>query len=226
MNAMIVAVVALVTGLAVAGPADPQSALSGKVKETLDAGTYTYVLIATKKGDQWAAIVKTALKKGAEVEVLQETVMENFESKTLGRKFDRVVFGVLESAPPAGGPHAGMTARAQSHEGPVKPVAKAEGPEGRTVAEVFAQKTGLSGKTVLVRGRVVKYSANILGSNWLHLRDGSGSSKEKNDDIAVATEDAAAIGDVVSVRGNVVLDKNLGAGYVYPVLLDKARIAK
>lgn len=223
MNAMIVA---LVTGLAVAGPADARTALSGRIKETLDAGGYTYVLIATKEGDRWAAIVRTALKKGAEVQVLQDTVMENFESKTLGRKFDRVAFGALEGEPPAAGSHAGMTARTQSHDGPAEPVAKAEGAEGRTVAEVFAQRAELKGKTVLVRGRVVKYSANILGSNWLHLRDGSGRSKEKNDDITVVTEEAAAVGDVVNIRGTVVLDKNLGSGYVYPVLLDKARIVK
>lgn len=221
-------IVALLTGLAVAAPSNPPNSLSGTVKETVDAGAYTYVLIAAKEGDQWAAIVKTSLRRGAKVAVHQETVMENFESKALRRTFDRVVFGSLENGTPSSDPHAGMTGRAQAPAMPVKPVVKAEGPEARTVAEVFAQSTQLKNKTVVVRGRVVKYSANILGSNWLHLRDGSGSgsSKGKNDDITVTTADVAAVGDVISVRGTVVLDRNIGAGYFYPVLLDRARIVK
>lgn len=220
MNAMIVA---LLSGLAVAAPANTQNALSGKVKETLNSGGYTYVLIAAKEGDRWAAIVQTELQKGAKIAVQQETVMENFESKTLGRTFDRIVFGVLEDAP-ASDPHAGL--KQPEAKASDTPVSKAEGPEGRTVAEVYAQKKQLKGKTALVRGRVVKYSAKILGFNWLHLRDGSGGAKGKEDDLTVACEDAAAVGDVVSVRGTVVLDKNLGSGYLYPVMLDKARIVK
>ena len=60
----------------------------------------------------------------------------------------------------------------------------------------------------------------------VHRSDGSGTSAGKNDDIAVTTEDAAELGQVVTVRGPVTLDKNLGAGYNFPVLLEKARLSR
>lgn len=218
-------IVVMLAGLAFAGPTEGRKTLRGKVVQTLDAGQYTYVLIASKEGERWAAVVKTALKKGAKVSVVEDTVMENFESKALGRKFDRVVFGSLETSG-ASNPHAGMTPKPEDSSAPVQPVAKAEGPEGRSIAEIFAQKAELKAKTVAVRGRVVKYNGGIMGVNWLHLRDGSGSAKNKDNDIAVTSEASAATGDVVTVRGTVTLDKDLGAGYFFPVLIEKAEILK
>ena len=54
---------------------------------------------------------------------------------------------------------------AAAAEVPVGKIAKATGPDARTVAEVFAQKTKLNGKTVIVRGKVVKYSSGIMDKN-------------------------------------------------------------
>ena len=55
----------------------------------------------------------------------------------------------------------------------VSGVARAEG--GKTVAEVFAEKDALVGKPVTLRGKVVKSNTGIMGKNWIHVRDGSGS---------------------------------------------------
>lgn len=77
-----------------------------------------------------------------------------------------------------------------------------------------------------MRGRVVKYNAEILGSNWLHLQDGSGSAKSKDNDIAATTKGKAAVGDIVTVTGAVTLDKDLGAGYFFPVLIEDAALSK
>jgi hypothetical protein len=198
--------------------------LRGTVKQTLDGGAYTYILITTPQGDQWAAVNKTTLKDGATVGVIQDTVMQNFESPTLKRSFDRVVFGALEGGKKGGNPHAGLKIAAPT--GPVKPVAKASGPDGRTIAELFSQKAALNGKTVAVRGRVVKYNGQIMGSNWIHLRDGSGTEGGKDNDITVTTQQTAAVGDVVTARGSVSLDKDVGAGYFYPVIIEKAALIK
>src|SRR5262245_7147568 len=54
-------------------------------------------------------------------------------------------------------------------------VPKAEGSNGRSVAEIWAQKAALKDSPVVVRGTVVKFLPGIMGKNWLHLRDGSGS---------------------------------------------------
>ncbi len=91
-------------------------------------------------------------------------------------------------------------------------VKKAEGPDGKTVAEIFSAKGALKGKDVAVRGKVVKYTPDVMGKNWIHLRDGSGSRDQKNDDITITTADTTALGEVVLVRGTLRLDIDLGSG--------------
>ncbi len=218
-------------------PAPAPSAVTGTILETMDSGGYTYMLLKTPGGDVWAAVNQTKVKKGSAATVVDPVPMANFESKTLHRKFDRILFGTL--APASSG--TGETAVAQadmqaamvaqhsaaaagpSDVGQIK-VPKAEG--GKTVAEIFAQRAALKDKQVAVRGKVVKYTAAVMGKNWIHLRDGSGSREKKDDDITVTTTDKAAVGDVVLVRGVVKLDRDLGAGYTYSVLLEDARLSK
>jgi hypothetical protein len=247
-------------------PADPAAAsglaaprafadVTGVVEETFDAADYTYMRLRTPQGEVWAAVGKSAVKKGATVTVANAMPMDGFESKTLNRKFDRIVFGTLgEPGAPASAenPHAApgsapmasghgpaddrkaleevMAQHASAAKGPENvgkiDVKKAEGPDGKSVAELFAGKAALKGKEVAVRGKVVKYTPGVMGKNWIHLRDGSGSRAEKNDDVTVTTSETTALGDVVLVRGTVRLDVDLGSGYAYPVLIENATLAK
>ena len=103
---------------------------------------------------------------------------------------------------------------------------KATGPQGRTVAEVIGQRAQLAGKTVAVRGKVVKFSPGIMDRNWLHVRDGSGSTASKNVDLLVTTQQTVAVGDLVLVRGTVRTDQDFGAGYTYDVLVENATLDK
>jgi hypothetical protein len=157
-------------------------------------------------------------------------VMENFESKTLKKKFDKIVFGQIvdPAAGPAGGSAAAPPASPQAAAPMAQPimVAKAAGPDARTVAEVVTGKAKLKDKSVLVRGQVVKVNAGIMGKNWLHLRDGSGSAADGSNDILVTTKDTAALGDIVSIKGTVRTDVNLGSGYTYAVLIEDAVVRK
>ncbi len=105
-------------------------------------------------------------------------------------------------------------------------VPKATGPDARTVAEIVAKGTELKNKTVLVRGKVVKYTPDVMGKNWVHLRDGSGSASDGTNDVLVTTTDETKIGDVVLARGTVRTDVNLGSGYSYKVLVEEAKLQK
>jgi hypothetical protein len=71
---------------------------------------------------------------------------------------------------------------------------------------------------------VVKYNAGIMGKNWLHLRDGTGSDADSSNDILVTTSQTAKVSDVVTVKGIVRTDKDFGAGYVYKVLIEDATL--
>jgi uncharacterized protein YdeI (BOF family) len=118
-----------------------------------------------------------------------------------------------------GGAHPSPTAPADL--GVIK-VAKAPGPQGRTVADVYSQKATLKDKTVAVRGKVVKATNGVLGKNWLHLRDGSGQGAAS--DLSVSSSETASVGSTVVVTGVVHLDKDLGAGYRYEVIVEDAKI--
>jgi len=124
-------------------------------------------------------------------------------------------------------PHAGMPAGAPPHPMPAAPtqavdltgIARAEG--GKTIAEVFAEKDQLAGQPVVFRGKVVKANANIMGKNWLHIRDGSG--EEGTNDLTVTTgSDLPNVGDTVVVTGPVMLNRDFGMGYTYDILIEDA----
>jgi hypothetical protein len=226
---------ALLATAAYASPGMPSppaaGAVQGEVLETKDVDSYTYLRLKTASGETWAAVPKSAVKKGQHVTLANTMVMDNFESKTLKRKFDHIVFGTIAGpdakavaplAAPAGPPHGAMPAPSLQ----VAKVAKAPGPEGRTVAEVVAGKAALKGKPVVVRGQVVKVNNGIMGKNWVHLQDGSGSAAKSDNDLLVTTQDKVVVGDVVSAKGTVRTDVNLGSGYAYAVLVEDAAIRK
>lgn len=237
-------------GAPAAAPADagaPQASIQGKVVERLDAPPYSYLKIKAADGEKWAAVPKTEVKDGADVTVTGAMPMQGFESKTLKRKFDVVYFGTLAgegagAAAATGMPPPGMpgmppgnapvnmaeahknAGQAQVDVGDVK-VPKASGADARTIAEIYAQKAALKEKAVTLRGKVVKVNENIMNKNWLHLRDGTGG-KEKDNDITVITSDKATVGDVVTVKGTVKVDKDIGAGYAWPVVIEDAKVSK
>jgi hypothetical protein len=97
---------------------------------------------------------------------------------------------------------------------------------GQTIASVWAGKAMLSGKTVTVRGKVVKFNGGILDRNWIHIQDGSGEAADGSNDLTVTTSGMANVGDVITVTGTIALNKDFGAGYAYPVILEGAKIVK
>jgi len=93
---------------------------------------------------------------------------------------------------------------------------------GVTVAELFATKEQLAGQPVTLRGKVVKVNAGIMGTNWLHVRDGSG--EEGANNITITTGQMADVGDVVLVTGVLTVDKDFGMGYEYDAIIENAEI--
>jgi hypothetical protein len=107
---------------------------------------------------------------------------------------------------------------------PIK-VSKAEGDNGKTVAEIWAARASTrEGQPVIVRGKVVKFLPGIMGKNWIHLRDGSGSKEKGDNDITITTSDTVAVGSVVQASGVLHLNKDFGAGYSYPVIIEEAKV--
>lgn len=64
----------------------------GKVLSTMDAGQYTYVEVDEKGQKLWVAVMKTSVKVGDTVEFPDSPPMVNFNSPTLKRTFDKIIF--------------------------------------------------------------------------------------------------------------------------------------
>ncbi len=229
MRALLAICLLATASFALAAP--PPTAVKGTVLEVKDVESYTYLRLKTDTGITWAAVSRAPVSKGASVKLENVMVMRDFESKTLRKTFPEILFGTLagvgaaqaaSTSLPAG--HPPMTAAKAGVDAPVAPVAKAVGANARTVAEIVKQSAKLKDKPVLVRGKVVKYNAGIMGKNWVHLRDGSGSEADGSNDILVTTTQLAKVSDVVSVQGVVRTNKDFGAGYVYAVLIEDAKL--
>ena len=204
------------------------SSLSGRVVETMNSGGYTYVNIERDGKETWVAVPQMKVVVGQDVSFQPGMVMSNFTSKTLNRTFKTIVF--------SGGP-IGLDGMKSIHKSPhpmqakgstnvaIK-VEKASEPNAYTVAELYEKRTELDKKDVVVRGQVVKVSANIMGKNWIHIQDGSGEASKSNNDLLVTSQDVFSVGDIVTAKGTLYKDKDFGSGYKYAVILEETSIKK
>ena len=101
-------------------------------------------------------------------------------------------------------------------------LAYAADPASKTVAKLYQEKKALSGKLVQVKGKVVKVNNGIMGRNFLHVQDGTGD--KNSNDLTVTSKQTANVGDSVVITGKVVLDRDFGAGYTYPLLIEESTI--
>ena len=218
-------------------PATTQAApgKSGKVLETMDASGYTYVHVDTGAETFWAAAPQFAVKVGDDVVVPEGMPMPNFSSKTLDRTFDMIFFvpsvlvGGAESLAaqmPAGHPPTmdGSASKGSTTvvttDVDLSGITPAAG--GQTVGGIYAKKAELNGKPVKVRGKVVKFSPQIMGKNWIHIQDGTGDAGAN--DLTVTTSATADTGDTVVISGTLSLDKDFGYGYAYGVIVEDAEV--
>lgn len=214
MKALLYFCMMLFTPLVFAADAPPAlSTVKGEVIEVRDVANYTYLHLKTRDGDAWAAVGKAVVKKGSDVTIENAMVMHDFKSPSLKKTFKAIYFGNLADAP--------VASRSVKSDDAVK-ITKASGENAYTVGEIMTHGADLKEKQVLVRGKVVKYNAQIMGKNWLHLRDGTGSGE--NNDLLVTTSAQAKVGDIVTVKGVVRTDKDFGAGYSYKVLVEDATL--
>lgn len=211
-------------GAASADPSTTGQLAEGPIAETMNAGGYTYVLVEVGAEKVWVAGPETVVKVGDKVSFSKGMPMANFRSNSLNRTFDMVYF---VSALTINGSAAAPVAREKAPGAApatfsvdVKGVKKATG--GKTIGELFEGKAAMSGKPVSVRGIVVKYNSGIMGSNWIHIKDGSGAAG--TDDLTVTTSMSAKVGDTVLIEGVVALDKNFGGGYKYDLIVENAKV--
>jgi hypothetical protein len=212
----------------------------GVVSEALEGDSKSYVLMVNGENSYWIAAPQIALNVGESIAISAPIEKTDYKSEELGRTFERIFFvdTLMPKTSMGGGaaaegsdPHAGVD-MSQGQDGMPKAappadvslegIEKVEG--GQTVADLFNKRDELVGKEVSFRGKVVKFSRGIMGSNWAHVRDGTG--EAGTNDITVTTQDNADVGDTVVVSGIVEKDIDIGSGYFFSVILQNAKITK
>lgn len=218
----------LVPGGVLTSYAEDAPKLTGKVVETMDSGGYTYVQIDDGGKKKWVAVPRSKVVKGQNISFSPGIEMHNFESKTLNRTFDSIIFsgGVVNLTGTGSGiksPGSKGSAVAVSEN--IK-VDKAFGPNSYTVEEIYKNSSKLENKTIVVKGKVAKVSAGVMNKNWIHLQDGSGDATTGSNDLVMTSNDLPAVGDVVTASGTLYNNKDFGSGYKYLVIIENTSIKK
>jgi hypothetical protein len=74
--------------------------IKGTVLEVHNAASYTYIKVKDQTSkEQWAAVLQIPVKQGQKVEINQQMVMDNFQSKSLNRTFEKIIFGTAKVLP-------------------------------------------------------------------------------------------------------------------------------
>ncbi|MBF2708731.1 hypothetical protein [Flavobacterium soyangense] len=194
------------------------------VKEVLNANAYTYLLATEGAKEYWIAVPKTDVKVGKTYTYEGGMEMKKFESKDLKRTFDSVFFveGLTDPNPPAATETATTLPKVTSSTQLSKGITLAKG--GISIFDLYSTKDKLAGKTVILTGKVVKFLPEIMNKNWIHLQDGT--SLNGFNDITITTLAKVKVDEIVTVKGTVALNKDLGAGYKYDILIEDAVLLK
>lgn len=194
------------------------------VKEVLNANAYTYLLVTEGEKEYWMAIPKTEVTIGKTYTYEGGMEMKKFESKDLKRTFESVYFveGLTDPNPPAASETASEAPKATSSTQLSKGITLAKG--GISLFDLYSTRDKLAGKTVVLTGKVVKFMPEIMNKNWIHLQDGT--SFNGFNDITITSLEKVKVDDIVSLKGTVVLNKDLGSGYKYDILIEDAVLVK
>ena len=193
-------------------------------EEVIQSSNYTYLRVSDEGKELWIAISRREVEKGKSYYYEPSVEMTNFESKELKRTFPTITFVDKFSDQPIVAANAKPLPASKGNQ----PAVAKEGLKiepatgGITITELYANKDSYAGKTVKIKGEVVKYNAEIMGKNWVHLQDGTNNSGSF--DITFTTGDVTKIGDVVTFEGTVALKKDFGAGYAYDIIIENAKL--
>ena len=200
-----------------------------KVEEVLQTSGYTYLKVSENGTENWIAVNRQEAAVG-EVYYYDEALeMNNFASKELDRTFETIYFVQKISKEPIVAAPAGM---ANPHGDTMGKVAltKKEGisvapaEDGLSIAKLYSKRNDYAGKTIKMKGQVVKVNEEVMGKNWIHIQDGT--IDGENFDLTITTLDKAALDEVVTFEGIITLNKDFGYGYSYELIMEDAKLVK
>ena len=202
--------------------------------EVIQTSKYTYVYVTEDQDEYWIAIEQMPMREGNTYFWSLGAEMKNFTGTEANRTFESIYFvqdlsdkpilvseTTLKPSPTMQESEVSTSGKPIIPENQGIDIPKAEG--GITIAELYANRNDYAGKHVKIRGKVIKFSPEIMNRNWIHIQDGT-----KDDagdyDLTITTDASASPGDIVVFEGTVSLDKDFGYGYFYAVIVEDAVI--
>lgn len=220
---------------------------SGVVLEVLQAAPYVYLKVKENDKELWVAAPKADVVVGAKVTFDEQMLMKNFTSKTLGRTFESVLFASrlnIDTPTEKGketvaskkdevmqNTHKNHTVVTQAKVDDTNKSIQTADKKTQTangtlytVEQIYTQADDLNNTVISVKGKVVKVSGGIMGRNWIHIQDGTGSIG--SNDLLFTSENIATVGDEVTATGTLKTNIDFGYGYAYSVIIENSKFIK
>ena len=189
------------------------------VIEVIDVDSYTYLKVDENGKEFWMAIMSRPVEKGKQYYYKECMMMYDFTSKQLNRTFDSIMF-ITDFADEAFTTNNANTKDNKKEKTTTvqKNISIDLPKDGISLADLYKNKDQYKGKSVIVRGVVVKMNEMIMGKNWIHLQDGS--NYQDFHDLTITTNEAFeySLGDTITFKGIITLNKDFGSGYKYEII--------
>lgn len=192
-------------------PPAPPKLRNVKVISAFDVEDYTYMLADEGGKHIWVAVPQADVKSGDTLEMSQGTLMPDFYSKTLNKTFPEIYFIT----------HIKVLTRAKPEE---QTSIDTRAASDVSLAALVEGKDTYKGTKVRFKAKVTKVTPNIMGRSWVHVTDPSPDAKPI--DLVVTTTDATGAGEIVTVEGVLILNRDFGSGYFFPMIIESARVVK
>ncbi len=197
------------------------------VLETIDAAGYIYILGDENGSKRWFAIGAREVNEGDVLFYDNPLIMKDFYSKELDRPFDEILFlsRVAKTSNELMQPKMGTASKSSGKVITDQLDLQIEVPENAlTIAQLFEQKESINGRKLKIRGQVVKFSPEIMNTNWIHIQDGTAFNGKY--DLTLTSNEVVNVGDIITFEGVIAVNKDFGYGYFYELLLEDSKIIK
>jgi len=187
------------------------------VDEILPTTKYVYLNVNENGKKYWIATRKQDINIGEEYFYKGGLLKTNFESKEHNKVFDKIY--LVTSLVQAN--HSNDTNKINqqktnqnSNKKSSTIIVRQKG--SIKISELIENTKEYEGKTVQITGKCVKINPNIMGKNWIHIKDGS-----KDDyDLVITSDTFVKEGSMITMKAKVTLNKDFGAGYKYNLILE------
>ena len=196
------------------------------VMEVLNTTKYVYLKVRENGEQFWIATRKQDINIGGTYFYKGGLLKTNFESKEHNKVFEKIylVTSLVQSnhGNNKSDPNLKIQKSNQNSEDDANRNKEIKNTQSGSIkiAELVENYKKYEGKTVQVSGKCVKINPNIMGTNWIHIKDGS-----KDDyDLVITSNTFVQEGSMITMKATVTLNKDFGSGYKYDLILENGTI--